>query len=153
VGTLTSLIEGKLVAFDSAPLIYYLEEHPRYTALSDELFDAIRESRALGLTSVLTLLEVLVLPLRAGRSSLASDYRAILGQTKGISLFPIDRAVCERAAQIRADHHWLRAPDALQVATAVEHGAQVIVTNDIRWKRLREIPVVVFDDCLGVTAE
>ena len=149
MGTLTSLIEGRLVAFDSAPLIYYLEEHPRYTLLSDELFDAFREQRARGLTSFLTLLEVLVLPLRAGHSSLASHYRQILGQTKGIALFSIDRAVCERAAQLRADHHWLRTPDALQVATAIEHGAQVIVTNDNRWKRLREISVAVFDDYVG----
>ena len=88
MGTLTSLIEGKLVVFDSAPLIYYLEEHPRYAILSDELFDAVREGRALGLTSVLTLLEVLVLPLRAGRSGLASSYRQTLSQTKGIFPFP-----------------------------------------------------------------
>ncbi len=153
MGTLTSLIEGRLVAFDNAPLIYYLEEHPRYTGLSDELFDAIRENRALGLTSVLTLLEVLVLPLRAGRSGLASDYRRVLSQTKGITLFPVDRAVCERAAQMRADHHWLRTPDALQVATAVEHGAHVIVTNDNRWKRLNEIQVIVFEDHLTVAPE
>ena len=36
---LTSLIESKLVAFDSAPLIYYLEEHPRHLPLSNEQLD------------------------------------------------------------------------------------------------------------------
>jgi predicted nucleic acid-binding protein len=54
---------------------------------------------------------------------------------------------------MRADHRWLRTPDALQVATAVEHGAHVIVTNDSRWKRLREIAVVVFDDYLTAAPE
>jgi len=34
VGQLNSLITGKLVAFDSAPLIYYIEEHPEYLGLS-----------------------------------------------------------------------------------------------------------------------
>jgi hypothetical protein len=32
VGQLTSLIAGKLVAFDTGPLIYYIEEHPDYSA-------------------------------------------------------------------------------------------------------------------------
>jgi predicted nucleic acid-binding protein len=152
VGKLTSVVEGKLVAFDSAPLIYYLEEHPRYSVLSNELFDAIRENRTVGLTSVLTLMEVLVLPLRAGRKGLANDYRRLLSHTKGLTLFPVDQAISERAAKVRADHSWLRTPDALQVATALEHGAHLIVTNDNRWKRLKEIPVVVLADYLTVGA-
>ena len=150
MGKLTSLIEGKLVAFDSGPLIYYLEEHPRYSALSDELFDAIRDERAFGLTSILTLMEVLVLPLRTGREGLASDYRRLLNHTEGLTLYPVDGAICERAAKMRADNPWLRTPDALQVATALEHGAQVMVTNDKRWKRLKEIPVAVLEDFLTV---
>lgn len=153
MGKLTSLIEGKLVAFDSAPLIYYLEKHPRYLPLSRELFGAIGRQLAVGTTSVLALLEVLVVPLRAGRESLASDYQRVLNHTKGLTLYPVDHAVCERAAKIRADNPWLRTPDALQIATAVEHGGQLIVTNDNRWKRLREIPVVVFDDYLNVATE
>jgi len=150
VGKLTSLIEGKLVAFDSAPLIYYLEEHPRYLPLSRELFGAMAQQQTVGLTSVLTLLEVLVVPLRAGRETLASEYRRILSHSRGLTLFPIDQAICERAAKVRAENAWLRTPDALQIATAIEHGAQVIVTNDRRWKRLKEIPVVVLEDYLAI---
>jgi predicted nucleic acid-binding protein len=150
VGKLTSLIEGKLVAFDSASLIYYLEKHPRYLPLSRELFGAIVRQIAIGMTSILTLLEVPVVPLRAGRESLASDYRRLLSHTRGLTLFPVDQAICERAAKVRADHLWLRTPDALQVATALEHGAHLIVTNDNRWKRLKEIPVVVLADHLAV---
>jgi predicted nucleic acid-binding protein len=152
VGKLTSLIEGKLVAFDSAPLIYYLEKHPRYLPLSREFFGAIGRQLTVGLTSILTLLEVLVVPLRAGRESLASDYRRVLNHTKGLTLYPVDGAICERAAKMRADHPWLGTPDALQIATAVEHGAQLIVTNDSGWKRLKEIPVVVLQDYLTVGA-
>jgi predicted nucleic acid-binding protein len=153
VAKLTSLIEGKLVAFDSAPLIYYLEKHPRYLPLSRELFGAMASQLTVGLTSVLTLLEVLVVPLRAGAESLANDYRRMLNHTRGLTLYPVDHAVSERAAKMRADNPWLRTPDALQIATALEHGAQLIVTNDNRWKRLREIPVVVFDDYLAVAPE
>jgi hypothetical protein len=41
VGQLTSLISGKLVAFDTGPLIYYIEEHPDYLSRADELFSAL----------------------------------------------------------------------------------------------------------------
>lgn len=37
MGKLTAAITGKLVAFDSAPLIYYFEEHIQYLAPADEL--------------------------------------------------------------------------------------------------------------------
>ena len=40
MGELTNLIAGKLVAFDTAPLIYYIEEHPHYLPIVDELFNA-----------------------------------------------------------------------------------------------------------------
>jgi hypothetical protein len=96
VGKLTSVIEGNLVAFDSAPLIYYLEKHPRYLPLSRELFEAIGRQLAVGMTSILTLLEVLVVPLRAGHESLASDYRRLLNHTKGLTLYPVDGIICER---------------------------------------------------------
>ena len=67
MGELTPLIAGKSVAFDTGPLIYYIEEHPDYLTLVDELFKAIDSGNTRGMTSVLTLQEVLVKPLREGR--------------------------------------------------------------------------------------
>jgi hypothetical protein len=52
VGRLTTLIADRTVAFDSAPLIYYIEAHADYLTLADELFDAIDQGQARGLTSV-----------------------------------------------------------------------------------------------------
>lgn len=76
--SLTVSITGKLVAFDTAPVIYYIEENPVYIKVADELFDSIDQGRALGTTSMLTLLEVLVRPLRDGRLDLADTYRELL---------------------------------------------------------------------------
>jgi hypothetical protein len=47
VGQLTSLITGKLIAFDTGPLIYYIEEHPDYLSRADELFSALDSGAAL----------------------------------------------------------------------------------------------------------
>lgn len=148
MGRLTAALEGKIFAFDSAPLIYYLEQHPRYFLLADELFDSVRLRLALAITSILTLVEVLVMPIRKGRHDLGDDYRRLLTRTRGITLFSIDRAICERAARLRAQNSWLRTPDALQLATAVEHRADLVVTNDSRWKQVKDIQVVVLGDYL-----
>ena len=82
MGKLTPAITGKLVAFDSAPLIYYFEEHIEYLAAADELFNAISQGLTRGMTSILTLLEVLVKPLHSGRHDLAGDYRRIVCNTQ-----------------------------------------------------------------------
>jgi predicted nucleic acid-binding protein len=127
VGQLTSLIAGKLIAFDTGPLIYYIEEHPDYLSRADELFSALDGGAALGMTSVLTLQEVLVKPLREGQDDLAAKYRQVL-------------------TRLRAKYAWLRTPDALQIATAIRHGAEIIVTNDDGWRRVSEIVVFVLQD-------
>jgi hypothetical protein len=57
------------------------------------------------MTSVLTLLEVLVQPLRSGRLDLANEYRRILAASTGISLFPVDADVYEISAKLRAKYH------------------------------------------------
>jgi predicted nucleic acid-binding protein len=131
------------VAFDSAPLIYYIEEHTDYLTLADELFDAIDQGQTRGLTSVLTLLEVLVKPLRDGRPDLADAYRQLLTNSANLQLHAVDVAISERAAQLRAQHRWLRTPDAIQIATALARDAEVLVTNDERWRQLGEIEVLV----------
>jgi hypothetical protein len=41
VGRLTPVITGKAVAFDTSPLIYYIEQHPQYLQVTDDLFNAI----------------------------------------------------------------------------------------------------------------
>lgn len=149
MGQLTTLISGKLVAFDTAPLIYYIEEHPDYLPLADELFTAFDAGVSQALTSVLTLQEVLVKPLRDGRSDLADSYRQVLTNSANVTLEVIDESICESAAQLRARHVWLRTPDALQIATAMKYRAEVVVTNDERWKRLTELEVAVLRDFLG----
>jgi hypothetical protein len=39
VGRLSSVIAGKALAFDTSPLIYYIEQHPQYSQVTDDLFN------------------------------------------------------------------------------------------------------------------
>lgn len=147
--SLTAIITGKLVAFDTAPLIYYIEANPDYIKVADELFDSIDQGRTLGTTSMLTLLEVLVRPLRDGRFDLADTYRELLTNSANVTLHVINEAVAVRAAKLRGKYEWLRTPDAIQIATAIEHRAEILVTNDERWKRVTELEIIVLSEYLA----
>ncbi len=146
MGKLRPLISGRVVAFDTAPLIYYIEENLDYLHLVEELFELIDADAAQGLTSVLTLLEVLVKPMREGKDEISDSYRTILKNSANITIYPIGAAVCETAAELRSKYTWLRTPDAIQIATALEHGGDLMVTNDDRWKRVAEIEMIILSD-------
>lgn len=148
MGKLIESISGKLVAIDTAPFIYYIEEDPKYASIVDILFDAVDRDICRGVTSVLTLQEVLVQPLRQGRPDLAIKYREILKNSLNISLLEIGSAIAERAAELRAGYRWLRSPDAFQIATGLESGAQIAVTNDSKWKSMVEMPIITLDEYL-----
>ena len=117
------------VALDTAAFIYFIEDHPRYAPLVAPLFaDADRGLRLI-VTSALTLLEVLVVPYRAGDLALAERYEAILSHSRGVRLVALDHTQLRTAAQLRAAHR-VRTPDALQLAAALTQRCSVFVTND-----------------------
>ena len=51
-------------------------------------------------------------------------------------------AVCERAARLRAVYSF-KLPDALHLATTIEHGCGVFLTNDAKLARCTDITVEV----------
>jgi len=63
-------LTNKTVFLDTAPLIYYIEENNQYSPLLDKLFLANSKGKFLFQTSVITLLEVLVHPMRHNENHL-----------------------------------------------------------------------------------
>ena len=125
--------------------IYLIERHRAYGPLVREAFALVDAGRCVGMSSFATLLEVLVKPLRDARADLARNYRDLLTGSRGFSLFPVDRRIAEDGADIRA-RHGFRTPDAIQLATAVRHGADAFLTNDERLRSFDQLDVVVLDD-------
>jgi predicted nucleic acid-binding protein len=100
-----------------------------------------------GCTSVLTLMEVAIKPLRLGRPEIADAYAALLEDIPNLAIVPLDTRSARIGAELRAEYG-LRTPDALHIAACLAHGAQAFVTNDRRLRRVNEIEVVVLDDFL-----
>lgn len=138
-------LHGQIVALDTAPLIYYLEEHPTYIARIDPSFDALERGGIQVVTSAVTMVEVLVVPYRNADARLARHYRDLLLNTSGLSTIPLSTQIAEEAARLRASHN-LRTPDAIQLATALSAGAAALVTNDTRLPNLPQLSMLVLDE-------
>jgi predicted nucleic acid-binding protein len=136
---------SKTVFLDSAPLIYFIEGHSACQSILSDLFDFNDKGGFFFVTSSVTLLEVLVKPLREGQNAIAEQYRNILTTAAGIELFDITTAIAEQAAQLRARYN-IKTPDAIQIATSIEIGANYFLTNDNRLKAVSEITVVALGE-------
>ncbi len=132
---------SKTVFLDTAPLIYFIEGHSTYQPILSRLFDFNDKGGFPFVTSSVTLLEVLVKPLREGQKTIAEQYSDILTTAPGIELFDVTSAIAEQAAQLRAKYY-IKTPDAIQLATCIELGADYFLTNDNRLKAISETKVI-----------
>lgn len=137
-------LEGKTVGIDTSPLIYFIEEHPIYLDTLKGFFKAMDEGVFVVVTSTVTLLEVLIHPLRNNKSDLAMEYRDILLHSI-LNTKELSGVIAEQAARLRADHN-LRTPDAIQLATAMHAGASCFLTNDIRLPKIPAIKMLILDE-------
>jgi hypothetical protein len=86
-------LQGKLVALDTAPFIYFLEIFPKYSPLVDPFFEALERGEIYAVPSVLTLVEVLVHPIRKRNPELAGQYRQILLSSDHLRMAPVSLEV------------------------------------------------------------
>lgn len=144
MGLIDSL-RGKIVGLDAAPLIYYIEDHPTYRKIVDPFFDAMERGEITVVTSSLTLLETLVLPIRRSDQALAQKYRDVLLDTEGLVMIDFSQTILEEAAKLRAFHN-VRTPDAIQIATAIVESADFFLTNDKKLPSLPNLTMLVVDN-------
>ena len=133
------------LAFDTAPIIYFVEANPTYDELVSNIFNRVAAGELEGWTSVISLSEVLVQPLASERDDLRQLYRELLLNSSNFHTISINAAVAESAARMRANYG-LRLPDAIQIALAVETGCEALLCNDHSMKRVRGLQVLVLDD-------
>ena len=129
-------VAGGPVGLDTAAFIYFIEEHPRFLPVVEPVFAAMDAGRIEAISSSLTLLEVLVVPYRAGDIALAGRYEALLTRSRGLRMIDIDRAQLRAAAQLRGVHRGVKTPDAIQLCAALSAGCTTFITND------RELPAI-----------
>ena len=138
-------LKSKTVFLDTAPLIYYIEENRNYSPILNKLFLANSKGDFLFQTSVITLLEVLVYPMRANEQQLVEEYQNILCNSPSIDIIDLTIEIAIKAASLRAKYG-LKTPDSIQVATALNASSDYFLTNDIRLKAISEIEILILDE-------
>jgi predicted nucleic acid-binding protein len=141
----SALAGHRLVALDTSVWIYHFEGSAAYGPAADSVLEAIAQGHIEAVASELVLLELLVAPLKKGAQDVADEIELALLHFPHLQLAPVTRAVLTRAAEIRA-RYGLRTPDAIMLATAVECGATLAVTNDNGWRKVEEIDVLLLQE-------
>ena len=98
-------------------------------------------------TSTVTLLEVLVQPLRRGLDDLAQQYREALLGAGGLSCIAVSSDIADEAARLRAIHG-VQTPDAIQLATAIRSGAEFFLTNDSFLPSVPSLKILILDQLI-----
>jgi len=118
------------IFIDTNFFIYLIEGRGPQAARARYLSRAFIARRDEIFTSVMSLGELLVTPLRQGDSALAQRYRRIF-RSPGISVLPFIEQSAEAFARIRIGGK-VKPPDAIQLATAATAGCDLFLTNDDR---------------------
>jgi predicted nucleic acid-binding protein len=145
--TLAGEIAGLDTLFlDTAPIIYYIEAHPQYGPLVKQAVELFQAGKPKALTSVITITEVLPKPVSSNNEELVKKFKTFLIRESNIRLLGISRSIAERAGRLRGKYGSLRTLDALQLAAAIEGGADAFLTNDVKLKQISEIKIIVLKD-------
>jgi predicted nucleic acid-binding protein len=118
------------VFLDSNLFIYQLEDLGPRGNRANFIFQRLSLRKDTLLTSALTVGEVLVKPIRLGNRILEKKYRELLREPD-VRILPFDRTAGEIFAKVRQDRA-IKAPDAIQLATAASAGCDLFITNDDR---------------------
>ncbi len=145
MGALTLPASG-LVYIDTMALIYTVERYPVYLPLLQPLWLTAQARTIEIVSSELTLMEVLVGPLKSGNTALERAFEQAV-QGTDMRLLPITQPILREAARLRATTK-LKTPDALHAATALNAVCALFVTNDVSFRGVGGLPLVVLDDLL-----
>lgn len=151
---------GSMVLVDSSALVYLVEGEP--LSPRRRAVEAVLERAKAGeiglVASTMAWAELLESPLAAGDPELAARYRRLLADSSLIVLREVDVAVAERAAALAASlkgprRRSLSTGDLIHIATAIELGADAVLTNDEDWGAAPGCPPLLLVDELAAGAD
>ena len=139
---------NSIVYVDTAIIIYSMERFPNYFPLLEPMWRQSQTSEIQVITSELTLLETLVMPLRNGNTGLIDCYERMLLSSE-ISLISINQTILKQAANLRSTTN-LKTPDAIHAATAINQNCKIFLTNDAGLRNIPLPSVIVLKDLLDI---
>ena len=121
------------IYFDTNVFIYAIEGHESHYQWLNELFQYIASNQMKVITSELTLAECLVKPIKDNNQAAVDGFKRHLQSSDSMQMCQVTREILMRSAQVRCELS-LKLPDAIHMATAIEHTCQVFVSHDKKLK-------------------
>ncbi len=130
-----------MIYLDANIVIYLVENHPTWEPKAAARLGAFRARGDLIATGDASRLECLVGPNILGDSHSLATYDAFF-TAPDVTVLPVTAATFERAAFLRAASK-VGALDALHLATALDHGCGLFLTNDAQLQKCIQINVEI----------
>jgi predicted nucleic acid-binding protein len=140
-------LKGKTIGLDTMVFIYHFEENRVYSPLTFSIFESLEKGNFNGITSILTLLEILVKPKRENNLILTERYKILFETFPNLQVKTLDENIADIASSLRANYN-INTPDAIQIATSLEAKADIFITNDKTLKKIIEIKVMLLSEML-----
>jgi predicted nucleic acid-binding protein len=124
--------ELRRVYLDSNVFIAAMENPGAHSDHAWWIINAVEESQIVGVTSEITLAEILVKPIELGDRDLAAAYEQMIVPSAMFEVLQVRREILIGAAQMRARRSSIRLPDAIHVSTALASRCSHFVSDDRR---------------------
>jgi len=139
-----ALVEAGTVYVDASVLALHLTGNAAYLALTRALLHGFRDREFAGLTSAITIYQLLVEPYRSGRETVAEAAEQLVAALPGLELVPVSPTICRQAAQVQAQIGG-GLPRAIQIATALAGNSEIYVTRRSTLRRIAGLSVAQLD--------
>lgn len=137
------MTDSKKVFLDTAPIVYYLENNEIYHSSMKKFWKEYDDCDYI--TSAVTVTEYLTYPYQQNNVNMINAFYAFI-DGMDIDIKSIDKAIAEKAAQIRAEYKFFKTMDALQLATASLSGCDLFLTNDKQLKQFKELKCITVEE-------
>ena len=139
------LSRHRKIGLDTSVFIFQIENSLKYVKLTHVIFEWLQSAKGRGVTSTVTMLELLVQPYRDSDEGLVDTYYALFSTYPHLEWADATLEIADRAAQLRSKFN-LKTPDAIQAATALSFGATGLISNDDVFRRVPDLETLILDD-------
>jgi len=138
-------LEAKIIGVDTMFFIYLFENNKKYFSIVKEFFDLLEKEKITMITSIISPIEIISTSIMEDYPEKQRLYIGFFKKVKNLKVKEIGWDLVEKVGALRRKYN-LRTPDAIQLATAIDSQAKIFMTNDTKFKKITEIPVLILDE-------
>ena len=132
----------KKIAVDSMIFIYHFANHPVYAPFSTFIFNQAEKGKLTLFTSMISIIECLVLPNKKNNLELVAEYEKVFQYFPNLKIIPLDWPLARLISKLRAHYPKTKLPDLANVAAGLLNEADIFITNDKQLKKISEIKTI-----------